>query len=268
MSGGSAKGAAQVGAIKALTEWDLEVAHYVGTSIGSVMAACFASGLGYDEILRRVSTLSRRDVASLSPRAFLGIFAGHLFKPSVWRETIEALVPARSFDDLETPLTVTAVDAASGDLVLFGAGGRSHVALVDALCASCALPLYFPPARIGDREYVDGGLRAVLPLDVAGQFDPDILFAVNTGPMLAAAAPTNERPPPGLIRGHRNAMRIMMAAQTEEVVGRWVREQPEKLVLVQPRIKGRTTFAVDRIVGYVERGYRAAHRALADWERP
>ena len=50
-------------------EWEFEVAHYVGTSIGAVMAACFASGLGYEEILQRISTLSRRDVAALSPRA-------------------------------------------------------------------------------------------------------------------------------------------------------------------------------------------------------
>ena len=249
-------------------EWEFEVAHYVGTSIGAVMAACFASGLGYEEILQRISTLSRRDVAALSPRAILGIFARHLFQPRAWRETIQAVVPARSFDELQTPLTVTAVDAESGDLVLFGTGGRSHVPLVDALYASTALPLYFPPARIGDRHYIDGGLRAVLPLDVAGQFEPDIVFAVNTGPMLFSPPASNERPPPGLIQGHRNAMRIMMAAQTEEVVGRWMRERPEKLVLVQPRIKGRTTFAVDRIVSYVERGYRAAHRALSDWENP
>ena len=32
-----------------------------------------------------------------------------------------------------------------------------------------------PPARIGDRDYADGGLRAVLPLDVAGRFNPDLV---------------------------------------------------------------------------------------------
>ena len=94
LSGGTAKGAAHVGAIKALQEWDLRPSHYVGTSIGAVVGACFASGLAYAEVLRRISTLTRRDVAALSPRAVLGVFATALFQGRPWRETIEMLVPA------------------------------------------------------------------------------------------------------------------------------------------------------------------------------
>jgi NTE family protein len=261
LSGGSAKGAAHVGAIRALEDWELKPTHFVGTSIGAVVAASFASGLPYDEVLRRISTLTRRDVAALSPRALLGPFASHLFQAGVWREAVEMLVPARGFDDLETPLTVTAVDAQSGDLVLFGAEGRSQVPLVDALCASCALPLYFPPARIGDRQYLDGGVRAVFPLDVAAQFNPDLVFGVNVGPTLSDTSGNST----GLVGAHRRAMRIMMAAQSEEVITRWTREQKHTLVLVQPVLEGRTTFAVEGVVDYVESGYRAAYRALCDW---
>ncbi len=266
LSGGSAKGAAHVGAIKALQEWDLRPSHYVGTSIGAVVGACFASGLAYGEVLRRISTLTRRDVAALSPRAVLGVFATALFQGRPWRETIEMLVPASTFDELETPLTVTAVDGESGDLVLFGAGGRSDVGLPEALYASCALPLYYPPARIDGRVYLDGGLRAVFPLDVAAQFDPDVLFGVNVGPRFYSAPPVDERPAPGLLGAHRRAMRIMMGAQTEEVIGRWRRERPADLVLVQPSIRGRATFSLNKVVEYVEKGYRAAHRALSDWQ--
>ncbi len=265
LSGGTAKGAAHVGAIKALQEWDLRPSHYVGTSIGAVVGACFASGLAYGEVLRRISTLTRRDVAVLSPRAVLGVFATALFQGRPWRETIEMLVPASTFDELETPLTVTAVDGESGDLVLFGAGGRSGVALPDALYASCALPLYYPPARIDDRLYLDGGLRAVFPLDVAAQFDPDVLFGVNVGPLLYSAPPVDEQPAPGLLGAHRRAMRIMMGAQTEEVIGRWRRERTADLVLVQPHIRGRAAFSLHKVVEYVEKGYRAAQRALSDW---
>ena len=261
LSGGSAKGVAHVGAIRALADWELQPAHFVGTSIGAVVAASFASGLPYEEVLRRITTLTRRDFAALSPRALLGPFASHLFQSGVWREAVEMLVPARGFDDLQTPLTVTAVDAQSGDLVLFGAGGRSRVPLVDALCASCALPLYFPPVRIGDRQYLDGGVRAVFPLDVAAQFDPDLVFGVNVGPTLSGANGTS----PGLIGAHRRAMRIMMAAQAEEVITRWTRERRDTLVLAQPVLGGRTTFAVEGVVGYVESGYRAAYRALCEW---
>ena len=267
LSGGSAKGAAHIGAIKALDDWGQSPAHYVGTSIGSVIAACFASGLKYDEVVRRITSLSRRDVAAISPWTLLGPYATSLFKGSTWREAIEMLVPARRFGDLHTPLTVTAVDAASGDLTLFGDGGEDHVPLIDALYASCALPLYFPPARIGGRLYLDGGLRAVLPLDVADLFEPDLVFGVQVGPGSArAGAPSAaEADSPGLLRAHTRSMRILMSAQAQDTISRWKRERSDRLVLVEPKIEGRGVFAVDRLVGYVEQGYRAAHRALVEW---
>ena len=45
LSGGGAKSAAHVGALRALEEWGLTPGHYVGTSMGAVIAACYASGL-------------------------------------------------------------------------------------------------------------------------------------------------------------------------------------------------------------------------------
>jgi len=240
---------------------------YVGTSMGAVIAACFASGLPYDEVLRRITSVSRRDVAGLAPGALLGFFGESLLRDAPLRETIESLVPARRFEDLACPLTVTAVDAGNGELVLFGAGGRPHVPLVDALYASCALPLYYPPGVIGDRSYVDGGLRAVLPLDVGAAFEPDAIFAVMVGPSMHDDPPPNGAKGPGLIRAHNRAVRILMAAQTEMLLARWRREDPVPTILVQPSLDQDATFAVAAAGRYVEEGYRAASRALMDWDR-
>ncbi len=57
-----------------------------------------------------------------------------------------------------------------------------------------------------------------------------------------------------------------MRSQTEEVIGSWRRERPADLVLVQPGIRGRAAFSLHKIVEYVEKGYRAAQRALSDWQ--
>ena len=67
------------------------------------------------------------------------------------------------FSDLLHPLTVTAVDLDSGQLVRLGAGGEDAL-LQDALYAACALPLWFPPRIIRGRRLADGGLRGPLPL--------------------------------------------------------------------------------------------------------
>lgn len=265
LSGGGAKAAAQVGAVRALEERGMVPNHYVGTSMGAVVAACFASGLSYPDVLKRLTSVTRRDVAALSPTALFGFFAESLFRDGPLRETIAKLVPVTRFEELETPLTVTAVDQANGQLALFGAGGRSRVPLHDALYASCALPLYYPAGTVGDRYYLDGGLRAVLPLDVAAGFDPELVYAVMVGPSLFDTPNRNGPLVPAMIRVHNTAMRILMVAQTEAVLARWKRGTVP-LILVQPTLDQEATFAVAAAVCYVEEGYRAASRALNEWE--
>src|SRR2546422_4006363 len=140
--GGGAKSLACAGAWRALREAGLEIAHIVGTSMGAVIGAALASGATYDEVVIAARSLSRRDVAPIDPLALVkGVFAGNLFKPEGLRRAIERLVPATRFEALQTPFTLTATDLDSGELLLFGAGGRVDVPLHDALYASCALPL-------------------------------------------------------------------------------------------------------------------------------
>ncbi|MFD1506016.1 patatin-like phospholipase family protein [Georgenia yuyongxinii] len=45
--------------------------------------------------------------------------------------------------------------------------GTAPVPLVDALYASCAIPAVFPPVRLGEEHYVDGGVRETLPAEIA-----------------------------------------------------------------------------------------------------
>jgi NTE family protein len=262
LSGGGAKSAAHVGALRALEEWGFTPGHYVGTSMGAVIAACYASGLTYDDVLLRIAHVSKRDVARLSPLAVLGAFSPALLRGDPLRHTIAALVPARRFDELAIPLTVTATDAATGQLVLFGAGGWSDVSLVDALYASCALPVFYPPAQIDGRAFVDGGLRAVLPLDVVEQFDPDLIFAVNVGPVLDKS-PAEDTFLPAMVRAHDTTTRILMAEQIAETIERW-RQSRVPLILVEPELEP-GTFAVGKALAHIEEGYRSGYRELARW---
>ena len=93
LSGGGARCAAQAGAVKAMEEWNVTPDHYVGTSMGAVIGACFASGLDYGQVVERLTTVTRRDVASLSPGVVLGMLAKSVLQERPLRETIEFLVP-------------------------------------------------------------------------------------------------------------------------------------------------------------------------------
>ena len=279
LSGGGAKALAHAGAFRALEQADLIPSHIVATSMGAVVGAALAAGMPFDQVRRRAMGIRRKDVAPLDPLALLmGLFARSLFPASALRRAIARLVPNTSFQYLRIPLTVTATDLDSGELLLLG--GREHrdIELADALYASCALPLYFPPLEVDGRRLGDGGLRAVLPLGPALELeqDADLFVAVNVGPGFderggpATNGDQPQPPPPGapvpariprVVRAHGEAVRIMMAEQAERTLADWPKDGP-RLIYVRAVAEREATFAVDRVQEYVEMGYQATKKAL------
>jgi NTE family protein len=260
-SGGGAKALAHAGAFRALQQANLEPNYIVATSMGAVIGAALAAGVPFDEVRRRSLSLRRKDIAPFHPLALLkGMFARSLFPAAPLRRTIERLVPAKRFEHLKIPLAVTATDLDSGELVVFKGGMDLH----DALYASCALPLYFPPLELDGRRLADGGLRAVLPLEPARALNADLVVAVNVGPGLDEVPAPAEAVTriPGLVRAHGEAERIMMAVQAERAVADWPKDGP-RLVYVRAVAEREATFAVERLEQYVEAGYQATKRALA-----
>src|SRR5216117_2704919 len=182
--GGGAKSLAHAGAWKALLEAGLPPSHIVGTSMGAVIGAALAAGSTYQRILDIALSLEKKDFAALDAWSLAkGVFAGNILKPEPLKRTIARLVPVTRFADMKIPLTITTTDMESGELVLFGALGQDGP-LIDALYASCALPLYLPPQVIDGRRVGEGGLRAVLALEVARRVPPpvDLVVAVHVGP--------------------------------------------------------------------------------------
>jgi NTE family protein len=267
-SGGGAKASAHVGAYRALEEAGLTPGHLVGTSMGGVFAALFASGLSSREALERVGSIGEKEIVQAEPFAFIkGLWARSLLKPEPFRRSLERMVPCRRFEDLPIPLTVTATALDTGELTLFGAGGRS-VPLLEALYATAALPLFLPAAVIGGRRYADGGLRAVLPLEPASLIPARLVVAVDVGPGFDEGQGSDPGLPP-LVDVHSEATGILMAGQTAMALALW-RASPNRppLIYVRPRVEKGATFRVDQVRRYAEEGYIATRTALAGLKSP
>ncbi len=259
--GGGAKSLAHAGAWRALTEAGLRPSHIVGTSMGAVVGAAFAAGASYERVIEVALSLERKDVATLDGWSLAkGMFATNIFKPEPLKRTIARVVPAVRFADLEIPLTITTTDLVSGELVLFGALGQD-APLVDALCASCALPLYYPPQDIAGRQLGEGGLRAVVPLGVARRIPADLVVAIDVGPGFDEPPAAKKSALPALVRTHGEALRIMMAAQTERAIAEWPNDAP-RLIVVRAVAEREATFAVGAGERYLTAGYEATKRAL------
>ena len=266
--GGGAKAAAHIGAFRALEESNLLPGHIVGTSMGAVFSALFASGLSAREALERVASIPEKDIIRAETFAFLkGLWAKALLQPEPFRRSLERMLGTRRFQDLKIPLTVTATALDTGELILFGAGGRD-VPLIEALYATCALPLFLPPAIIDGRRYADGGLRAVVPLEPAALIPSRLVVAVDVGPGFDEA-PGGASGLPPVVEMHNEATGILMAGQTAQALALW-RANPARppLVYVRPQVEKGATFRVDQVRRFVEVGYAAARVALAGLNSP
>jgi NTE family protein len=267
LSGGGAKTAAHIGAARALEEAGLSPVRYVATSMGAVIGAALAGGAARETLLEALARVGRTGVAK-EPLALLsGLFARSLLRPSPFRHAVEQLVGARRFAELAVPLTVTATDLDTGELLLFGDGG-ADAPLVDVLCASCALPVYYPPVALGGRRCGDGGLRGPLPLDVAARLARETVVAVDVGPGFDAEVPRGGGAPP-MVRAHDDAVGALMANATAAQLALWHADASRPpLVYIRPRVERDATFRVDRLQHYADDGYAAAREALSAAVRP
>jgi len=274
LGGGGAKAIAHLGAWRALEETGIRPAAVIGTSLGAVVAAALASGRGREEVHREVVDASKQQIALPNPLAFLaGLFADAFLFTSPLRELIHRLVPGDSFEDLALPCIVTMTDLQSGKLVLCGsrAMAAAHPAVTDgfplrlALEASCALPLYYEPVVIYGRRYADGGLRAVVPIEAARLLAADLVVAIHTGPGFddIPSPARGSIPIPAMVRAHGEALRILMAEQTERAIAAWPADAP-RLLVVRAVNETEATFARGSVERYEEMGYEATRRALEE----
>lgn len=172
LSGGGAKGFAHLGVFKALEECGLQPDIIAGTSVGSLMGALFADGYTADEIKLLFSGREFSEFAQLQiPKA--GLFDSNRFSLFLKRH-----LRAKNFEDLNIPLVVVATDLDHGESVEFREGP-----IVEAVTASCSIPVIFSPVVINGIHYVDGGLFRNFPVSTIRE-ECERIVGVNVSPLI------------------------------------------------------------------------------------
>ncbi|GAB4039000.1 patatin-like phospholipase family protein [Spirosoma gilvum] len=154
LSGGGARGIAHLGVLKALSEMGISFSHIAGTSAGAITGALFSQGYSPDESLKIIESSSF--VRHLRPAwNRMG-----LLRLDTVADLYRKYIPHDSFEGLQIPLHVLAVDLNEGEPVVFETGE-----LIRPVLASCCLPGIFEPMLINKRQYVDGGVLNNLPVE-------------------------------------------------------------------------------------------------------
>jgi NTE family protein len=168
----------------------------LGTSAGSAVVAQIGGGSSLEELFaRQVKEISAEIDPGVGIQAVTDLFLAALSQPdatvaqkrrrigavalatetvaeSVRRGVIAQRLQTHAWP--ERALRVTAIDVATGELVVFDRD--SGVELVDAVAASCAVPGAWPPVTIGDRRYMDGGIGSTINLDIADDCDAAVVL--------------------------------------------------------------------------------------------
>ena len=174
LSGGGARGLAHIGVLKVLKRESIPVDFLAGTSMGGVIAAAYASGLGVEYIEKEALRMGRlRNLITLMDRSLprLGLFEGQKVQ-----EYLAGHLGDITFDELKVPLALLAVDLETGEEVVLRTGR-----VVDAVRATISLPGVFAPFRLDGRLLVDGGVLNNLPADVVREMGADVVIAVDVG---------------------------------------------------------------------------------------
>lgn len=172
LSGGGAKGFAHIGVFKLLEECGLRPDVIVGTSVGSLMGALFADGYTAHEIKELFTGREFSEFAQLQlPKS--GLFDSKRFKYFLKRH-----LRAKTFEELRIPLIVMATDLDNGESHEFRSGS-----IVDAVTASCSIPIIFSPVVISGVHYVDGGLFHNFPVSIIRDVCERVI-GVNVSPLV------------------------------------------------------------------------------------
>lgn len=218
LGGGGARGLAHILMLEVLDELGLRPKVIVGTSIGALFGAAYASGLSARlikahtaEVLSQRFGLARSLIAARSEPVlrFLNILPvrSSLLNPESLLDQVLPSKVAPDFARLAIPFKVVATDFYAQEQVVIETGD-----LRGAVAASIALPALFTPVTRDSRLLMDGGLVNPLPFDVV-EGQADITVAVD---VTGASSGSGERSQPSALAALVSASQILQRSIVRE----------------------------------------------------
>ena len=172
LGAGGSRGVAHIGFLKALEEAEIPIACISGTSMGSVVGACYAAGISVEKMIGEVDKIKPSDLIDLSanPLKKLG-----LLKAVKMKEKLRELLGTIRISEMKIPFCCTAVDILKGTPKVFAGDELAF----ECVAARSSIPGIFRPTEIEGVMYVDGGLISRLPIDECRALGAEAVVTVD-----------------------------------------------------------------------------------------
>lgn len=261
LGGGSARGWAHIGVLRALDAAGIRPDLVCGTSIGALVGAAWAAG-ELERFAAWVLAMRVKDVVSFMD---LGLSGGFL-KGERLMEFVRRSFVDRPIEDLPVPFAAVATALQTGAEVWLRSGST-----VDAVRASIALPALFTPVMRDGVMLVDGGLVNPVPVSLARAMGAELVIAVDLssdllGRHLRTDARSSSAPSPvsDWLRRLQDSLGIEPAATAKQRVPSLLDVVASSLNVMQVRI-ARSRLAGDPADAMI--APRLAHLGLLDFHR-
>lgn len=183
LGAGGSRGVAHVGFLKAMEEEGIVPDYICGTSMGSVVGACYALGHTPEFMEKEVSKLKISHIFDLSMNP---VGNAALLRAKKVRAKLATYIHRHTFDDTKIPFSCVAVDLLTGKPKVFS----GHEKILDGVVASSSIPGVFKPMQYKDMLLVDGGVMVRVPIDEVRDMGAEVVVAVD---VLGDIRPTRKK---------------------------------------------------------------------------
>ena len=201
LSGGGVKGAAHIGALKALEEENIKIDCISGTSSGSIVSSLYAMGYTPNEIYLLFKKFGK-EISKVDTLKIIKLIYGLIFKRKIIIEGLNSgnklykivqeqasKKEIKQIKDIKMPLIIPSVNLYNGEIYLFTSleNNRKYsdeyitlnnIEIGRAVQASCSYPGVFCPVNLKNKKLIDGGVRENTPWKELKELGADKIISI------------------------------------------------------------------------------------------
>jgi NTE family protein len=238
LGGGAVFGAAHIGVLKALEEFEISVSYIAGTSIGAFVSAFYAFNKNWEEIEKIAEDLKWLDISGISLSKF------GLLNNERLGKLIREHIGNKKLEQSEIPVAMVSTDISTGEKIVLREGN-----VAEAVMASTCIPGIFVPVEINDNLLVDGGIVENVPITPLKEMGANFIIGVDL-----MAEYKHKRP--------ENIIEILLNAFDFTIISTTKSQTEEADLLIKPDLTAFNMVDTTQVADLIEEGYLGAKKVL------